>query len=78
MDALAEQYARKHNIPLREFRPDYRQYGKQAPFVRNRQIVEACDLVLAFWDGVSHGTMYTVHYAKKLGKTVKLYRLAAK
>ena len=73
VDSLAEEYAREHGIPARVFRPDYRRYGKGAPFVRNRQIVDACDQLIAIWDGKSRGTQYTVHYARKMGKPVRIY-----
>jgi len=33
-------------------------------FIRNQQIVDACDMVLAFWDGKSKGTQHTISLAK--------------
>lgn len=36
-------------------------------------MVEEADLVVAIWDGISRGTQYTVDYAKKQGKPVKIY-----
>ncbi len=65
VDTAAREYALSHNIPLREFLPEYEKYGRRAPLVRNDLIVANCDLLLAFWDGVSRGTMYTV---KKCGQ----------
>jgi nucleoside 2-deoxyribosyltransferase len=35
--------------------------------------VDNADMVLAFWDGSSHGTKYTIDYAKRMGKPVKIY-----
>ncbi len=75
VDALAAEYADSHGIPLRVFLPDYRQYGKKAPLVRNRLIVDACDVLFAFWDGVSTGTAYTIRYAHERGKKIHLFRL---
>lgn len=65
IDTLAAQVARKHGIRLLEFRPDYATYGRGATFVRNRQIVDEADVVIAFWNGTSRGTKYTIEYAKK-------------
>lgn len=31
-------------------------------------IVEQCDILIAIWDGVSHGTKYAIEYARKLQK----------
>jgi len=69
-DTLARQFANEHNLELIEFIPDYKKYGKNAPLVRNKLIVEACDSLLAFWDGKSKGTKATLDYAEKLGKPV--------
>ncbi len=71
-DTYAREFALQHYIPLTEFLPEYDKYGRGAPLVRNRLIAEHCDLLLAFWDGKSHGTKYTIDYAKKLGKTIKI------
>lgn len=65
IDTLAAQYARKRGAKLLEFRPDYATYGRGATFVRNRLIVDKADVVIAFWNGSSRGTKYTIDYAKK-------------
>lgn len=69
-DTLARQFANEHNLELIEFIPDYKKYGRTAPLLRNKLIVEACDCLLAFWDGKSKGTKATLDYAEKLGKPV--------
>ena len=68
VDACAAEYARKHDIKLTEFLPEYDRYGRAAPIVRNRQIVDYADEVLAFWDGSSKGTLSVIKYAEKTGK----------
>ena len=73
IDTLAEQYANSRGIPVRVFRPAYDLLGKWAPLARNDQIVDAADLVVAVWDGVSTGTRYTINRAQKLNKPVKIY-----
>lgn len=73
VDALAERYANSRGIPLRIFRPDYGVLGKLAPLARNDQIVDAADMVVAVWDGVSTGTRYTISRAQRLNKPVKIY-----
>ena len=66
-DTYAKEYAIKNNIPIIEFLPDYRKYGRKAPLMRNLQIVDNCDFLLAFWDGVSRGTKFTIDYAERKG-----------
>lgn len=75
VDRLAEIYARKNNIPMKIFLPDYDKYGKRAPKVRNEQIVEYSDEVIAFWDATSTGTAHTVATAVMKGVTVHVVRI---
>ena len=43
---------------------------KGAALQRNTTIVQNSDLVIAFWDGTSHGTADTIKKAEQLGKQV--------
>ena len=72
IDSCAADYARANGLTLTEFLPDYKKYGRGAPLVRNKQIVDYADLVIAFWNGESKGTRFTVNYAQKQGKPVKI------
>lgn len=71
-DKLAERYALEYGIPIVIFHPDWNKYGKAAGPIRNRQIVEYCDAVLAFWDGRSAGTKSTIVMARKAGKPIEI------
>ena len=75
IDTLAAQYAREHGMKLLEFRPDYTTFGRGATFVRNRLIVDMADVVVAFWNGTSRGTKYTIDYAKKKYVPIILIRI---
>ena len=74
VDSSAKKYALSHSIPLTEFLPDYRRYGRAAPLKRNISIIESADLVLAFWDGTSHGTRFVIENCKRMGVPVKVFR----
>ena len=78
VDTLAEEFAKEHGLPIRVICPNYELFGKRAPLIRNRQIVECADLVVAVWDGSSPGTAYTIDYAHERGIPVKLYIPAPK
>lgn len=68
-DSLAKKYARQYlNIKYTEFPAEWNKYGKSAGFIRNQQIIDNCDLLLAFWDGESRGTADTIEKAKKARK----------
>ncbi len=71
-DTYARDFARRHGLKLIEYFPDYERYGRRAPLERNKLIVDECDCVLAFWDGTSRGTKYTLDYAREKGKPVKV------
>lgn len=77
-DSLARRYARENDIPLREFPAQWEKHGKKAGFVRNEMIVDACDEVVAFWDGKSRGTKHTIDFAEKKNKPVSVYWPAPK
>lgn len=72
VDTLAEQYADKHKISKLILRPRYDLYRRAAPLKRNDAMVDICDRVLIFWDGVSRGTKHTIDYARKTGKPVEV------
>lgn len=73
IDTIAKQWARQHNIEYAGYEPNYRTFGKKAPLERDRQMVNACDLVVAFWDGKSSGTAYTINYGKKINRKVIIH-----
>ena len=72
IDSIAEQYADRHSISKLILRPDWSKYGKAAPLVRNKLMVDLADLIIIVWDGRSNGTKYTLNYANKSKKPVKL------
>ncbi len=75
-DKLSEMFANKYNIPIRIFKPDYDKYPpKIAPIMRNTTIIEKCNIVIAFWDGKSRGTLDAINKAKKLNKKIKIYEI---
>lgn len=74
IDKCARSYAAENNIKLTEFLPEYEKYGRRAPLVRNLQIIDYADRVIAFWDGESHGTKFVIENCKRLNKSVTVYR----
>ncbi len=74
IDTDAQEYAQSHNIKMTVFLPQYDRYGRGAPIVRNKQIVDYADEVVAFWDGKSKGTLSVIGYCKKQGKNITVIR----
>lgn len=75
IDSLAEQFSTSVMLPTapKVFLPDWNLHGKGAGFIRNKQIVDYADMVVAIWDGVSKGTQHSIEYAKKQGKQVDVW-----
>jgi hypothetical protein len=54
------------------FEADWERHGKAAGVMRNTQIVDHCDRVIAFHDGVSRGTADMIKKARAAGKPVEV------
>lgn len=78
VDSWAEQAARKRGLGVLVFcipaKHMTRQEFMAAAFGRSRRIIEHADRVVAFWDGQSGGTRYTIDYAREQGKPVEVIR----
>ena len=55
--------------------PEWNKYGKRAGLMRNDIIVSMADCVVAFWDGVSRGTKYTIDKAKEKNMIVQVFNV---
>ena len=78
VDSAAAEYAAAHGIKLSVFLPDYKKYGRAAPIVRNKTIVDYSDIVIALWDGKSRGTSQVIEYCRHTGACVKVILLNSK
>jgi hypothetical protein len=71
-DSLAERFADENKLEKVIHLPNWNGEGKAAGFIRNARIVEDCDELVAFWDGVSRGTRDTIRKARKKGISVTI------
>lgn len=71
-DLLGEQYALEHHIPIKKFPAQWDIYGKQAGFIRNMEMGDYADYLIAFWDGQSRGTNQMINYMRRIGKHGKV------
>ena len=72
VDSCAAEYAKERGIKLTVFLPQYDRYGRAAPIMRNKEIVDYSDKIIAFWNGSSKGTLSTIKYAQKVGKPCEI------
>lgn len=68
IDRCARAYAQEHDIPIKEFLPDYRLFGRGAPLKRNLEIIAYADEVLIFWNGHSRGTAFVINACRQAQK----------
>lgn len=72
-DTFAEWWANANRIPTKIFKPDWNKFGKRAGILRNHDIINSCDICIAFWDGESHGTAHDLKLCYKYGKDCWVY-----
>lgn len=73
VDQLGEQYADEHNLILRRFYADWSVFGKSAGPIRNREMAEHADALIALWDGQSRGTKDMIKKAIDRSLKVKVF-----
>jgi hypothetical protein len=81
IDTLCEIWAKENGIEIDSHPPDWKKFGKGAAFIRNQEIVDNCDEMVAFplKEGSPHfpsnGTMDTCKKATKAGKKVLIIQV---
>jgi len=69
-DSMGKAYGIEHGIKVVEFPAEWDLLGKKAGMVRNHQMGDYADILVAFWDGESKGTKDMIDYMSKLKKQV--------
>ena len=65
-DTLGKRYAEEHDIPVMSFPADWNKYKKAAGYIRNQEMAQHADALVAFWDGQSRGTKNMIEIAEKI------------
>lgn len=73
-DKLGEMYANKRGYDLKQFPADWEKYGKSAGYLRNVEMADYPDALIAFWDGKSRGTKHMIDIAKEKGLKIRVIR----
>ncbi|MCR9195820.1 MAG: DUF2493 domain-containing protein [Hyphomonas sp.] len=60
VDSWAVRAAHQPGLAAEVVKADWDRYGRRAGPIRNAEIVARCDRLIAFWDGLSCGTLNTV------------------
>jgi len=64
-DKLGERYAVERGYKITRFPADWNFHGKKAGYLRNVEMAEYADALIAFWDGRSRGTKHMINIAEK-------------
>ena len=71
-DRLGELYAKNRGYELKKFPADWKQYGRAAGYLRNEQMAQNADALVAFWDGESRGTKNMIDLARKYQLKIRI------
>ncbi len=73
VDYLGECLAKNLNIPIKVFPADWDEYGKKAGPIRNSQMANYADALIAVWNGESKGTGNMIVQARGKGLDIFIY-----
>ena len=73
IDSLGAQWAELRKLKTEIYLPDYKQYGKSATFIRNQQIIDNSDYLIAITTG-SNGTADSIKRAVKKNIPIKIIK----
>lgn len=74
VDTYAVEIAGQYGFPFTVIPADWKKHGKKAGYLRNAQMAEAGDALIAIWDGQSPGTKMMIEIAERKGMPVEIYR----
>ncbi|HEY1420362.1 MAG TPA: SLOG family protein [Candidatus Dormibacteraeota bacterium] len=74
VDAAATKAARAKGIAVQVLPASFEEISDASKSAaRNQKLIDACDVLVAFWDGTSRGTRTTVERALDSGKEVHVF-----
>lgn len=73
VDSTGELWAGANGVPVRRFPADWIRYGLGAGPIRNREMADYADALIAVWDGKSRGTADMIRQMRERGKPVEVF-----
>ena len=71
-DLLGKRYANEKGYKVFCFPADWSSFGKSAGFVRNEEMAQNADALVAFWNGKSRGTQHMSKTAERYKLTIRV------
>jgi hypothetical protein len=75
VDRTGELWSAEKGIPIAPFPARWKTLGKPAGPIRNAEMAEYADMLVAFWDGYSTGTKNMIDEMKKANKPCIIFTL---
>lgn len=73
-DAMGERYAQERGLACELHPADWAAHGRAAGPIRNAEMADCADALIAFWDGQSRGTANMINLARQKGLVVAVVR----
>jgi len=75
VDTLGEEVAHDLGVSVKPFPANWNKHGKAAGYIRNQEMADYAEALIAIWDGKSRGTRDMISRAKKKGLKVFVHNL---
>jgi DNA-binding transcriptional regulator PaaX len=72
-DQLGELWAIENNVPIERFPANWVGNGMSAGFIRNEEMANNADALVALWDGKSTGTLHMIELAELFGLDIYIH-----
>ncbi|MGJ8549359.1 DUF2493 domain-containing protein [Winogradskyella wichelsiae] len=71
-DKLGEKFATDNGFSIKKFSANWDKFGKSAGYIRNAEMAEYADALIAFWDKKSRGTLHMINLAKRADLKIRI------
>jgi hypothetical protein len=75
VDRFGEKYANRYDIPLKVFPADWKKKKASAGIIRNAEMANYAEALIAVWDGTSRGTKNMIEVAQRKGLKVFVWKI---
>lgn len=73
-DMLGEAYAKERGYQVERYPAQWERYGKKAGRIRNAEMANNADALIAYWNGESRGTRHMIETAREKGLAIRIHR----
>lgn len=76
-DQYGERWAKEKGLPIKKFPANWNTHGRSAGYIRNAEMAQNAEALIALWDGKSRGTKHMIDLAEKAGLEIFIYIVEA-